>query len=112
MCHELRELFYRERLKSIASVLTGELYAVLLADDYIRLERMERSILFVSLQNVITAIISLKYSKHILIALVCAKIYRTLQNGYSIAFCRALSPVGILGNAKADGLASSSKNLW
>uniref|UniRef100_A0A147BLN2 Putative tick transposon n=1 Tax=Ixodes ricinus TaxID=34613 RepID=A0A147BLN2_IXORI len=100
-----------KRINSIASIFTAELHAVLLAIDHIRHKRIERSIIFVDSQSVIIAIISLKDTRNTLVQLVRAKINTTLQNGYHITFCWVPSHVGILGNEKADRLASSSRNL-
>lgn len=100
-----------QRLNSVASIFTAELQGVLTTVDYIIESHTMKAVVFVDSQSVITAISSVKDSKHNLIQLVRAKINRGLQKGHDIIFCWVPSHVGLSGNEKADRLAASSKNL-
>lgn len=100
-----------QRLKECASIYTAELYAVLMALEYTLISKTIKSISFADSQSVLTTLCSIKGSKNRLAQLVRSKVQCGLRLGRVITFCWVPSHVGILGNERADELATSSNHL-
>lgn len=100
-----------QRLEGMASIFTAELYGVLMAIEYIMASKTMKAVLFVDSQSVVSALGSVKDTKNKLAQLVRFKINSALVRGHDIKFCWIPSHIGILGNEKADQLATSTKNL-
>lgn len=94
------------RINSNATILTAELYGLLLATNHITKNRLPCSIVYTDSLSALRALASLEATKNPLVTDLQFKVCTALENNIQIVFCWVPSHVGIPGNEEADRAAN------
>lgn len=106
-----QELASVKWLPLYASIFTTELRGVDMTVQYIQNANINKSVIFVDSQSVLSAVCSRHATKNTLVELVRLNVMDSVCLGKSIVFSWVLSHMGIYGNEQADQLAPSSHTL-
>ena len=98
-----------KRINPAATILTAELFGLLMAVDYILKKKLRLCVVYTESLISLRALTSLELSKNPLVTELQKKIIFAFKNNIRIALCWVPSQVGILGNEEADDSASSAR---
>lgn len=99
-----------KRINSKASILTAELYGLLLAVDYIIKKRLSHAVIYTDSLSSLKAVASMNRVKNPLVSELKYKIILAATKNFDIVLCWVPSHVGIPGNEAADSAASSAND--
>lgn len=96
------------RLNQVASIFTAEVYAIILALNFILQTGVKSGVIYTDSLSSLHAMSSLQRSKNLLVTRARSMAYRIVNRGYNLTFCWVPSHVGIPGNELADRAAAAA----
>lgn len=95
-------------INKIMSIFSAEVYAVILALNYILQNQVKSSVIYTDSLSCVHAITSLHTSKNFLVQRAQYIASKIINKGYSLTLCWVPSHVGIPGNERADRAAAAA----